>query len=106
MTDTQMVTLAAAFLAAIIAVLFNNSRIGDARTDLGSRFAATDKRIDDLRDRLNERIDAVNTHIDDKFKLLDQKIESKFQLIDQKLDHIIELVASPDNRIQTLEGKK
>jgi hypothetical protein len=50
MTDTQMVTIAAAFLAAIIAVLFNNPRISDLR-------------------------DSVSQHIEDKFKLLDTKLD-------------------------------
>jgi hypothetical protein len=51
MTDAQMITIAAAFLAAVIAVLFNNSRITDLR-------------------------DSVNRHIDDKFALLSQQMKT------------------------------
>jgi hypothetical protein len=56
MTDAQMVTIAAAFLAAIVAVLFNNSRISDLR-------------------------DSVNQHIEDKFKLLDTKLDHIIELL-------------------------
>ncbi len=80
MNDTQIVSIAIIFVAAIASVLFNNSRISDLRTDVGKRF------------------DDVSRHIDDKFALLDLKIESKFQLIDQKLDHIIDLLANHEGR--------
>ncbi len=83
-----MVTLAAAFLAAIIAVLFNNSRISDLRDSVNARFSAMDKRIDDLGASLNQ-------HIDDKFKLLDTK-----------LDHIIEMLATYDTRLTRLENRR
>jgi hypothetical protein len=56
MTDAQMVTIAAAFLAAIVAVLFNNSRISDLR-------------------------DSVNQHIEDKFKLLDTKVDHVIEML-------------------------
>jgi hypothetical protein len=56
MTDAQMVTIAAAFLAAIVAVLFNNSRISDLR-------------------------DSVNQHIEDKFKLLDTKLDHIIEML-------------------------
>jgi hypothetical protein len=78
MTDAQLITISAAFLAAAIAVLFNNSRIGDLRTDMNVR-------ITDLRD-------SINRHIDDKHAMLDSK-----------LDHIIEMLATHHDRITKLE---
>lgn len=80
MTDTQMTTIAAAFLAAVIAVLFNNSRIGDLRNDVNARMG-------DLRAGLTRQID------------------DKYRLLDQKLDHIIEMLASHHERISRLEGR-
>jgi hypothetical protein len=65
-----MVTLAAAFLAAIIAVLFNNSRISDLRN-------AMDKRLDDM-----------NRHIDDKFALLTERLQ-------RMEDNIIRVTGKP-----------
>ena len=63
MTDTQVITIVIAILASLGAVVYNNSRI----TDSG-------KRIDDLRDMMNQRFNDVNRHIDDKFSLLSQQM--------------------------------
>jgi hypothetical protein len=57
MTDAQLVTLATAFLAAVIAVLFNNSRISD------------------LRNTMDKRFDDMNAHIDDRFALLTERLQ-------------------------------
>ncbi len=83
MTDTQMVTIAVAFLAAIVAVLFNNSRIGDLRDSVNGRFSGMDGRFSGMDKRIDDLATSLNQHIDDKFKLLDTK-----------LDHIIEMLAT------------
>jgi hypothetical protein len=81
MTDTQLVTLATAFLAAIIAVLFNNSRISDLRSTMDRRFEDT------------------NRHIDDKFALLVERLQ-------RMEDNIMRITGNHEERIQKLEGKK
>ena len=65
MTDAQLVTLATAFLAAVIAVLFNNSRIGDLRTDMTSSIS----------ELMNRRFDDRHRHIDDKFALVIARLD-------------------------------
>jgi hypothetical protein len=81
MTDTQLVTLATAFLAAIIAVLFNNSRISDLRSTMDRRFEDT------------------NRHIDDKFALLVERLQ-------RMEDNIMRITGDHEERIQKFEGKK
>ena len=81
MTDAQLVTITAAFLAAIIAVLFNNSRIGDLRSTV-------DKRFEDM-----------HRHIDDKFTILTERLQ-------RMEDNIMRITGDHEERIQRLEGKK
>jgi hypothetical protein len=88
MTDAQVVTISTAFLAAIIAVLFNNSRIGDLRDAVNQRFANVDKRFDE-----------VNRHIDDKFNLLAERLQ-------RMEDNIMRILGDGENRISRLEGKQ
>ena len=92
MTDTQLVTLATAFLAAVIAVLFNNSRISDLRGDMTSR-------IGDLRNTMDKRLDDMKEHIDDKFALLTERLQ-------RMEDNIMRITGDHEERIQKLEGKK
>ncbi len=92
MTDTQLVTITVAFLAAVIAVLFNNSRIGDLRDSVNQRFG-------DMNGEINRRFDEVNRHIDDKFNLLAERL----QRIE---DNLMRILADHENRISRLEGKQ
>ncbi len=88
MTDTQLVTLSVAFLAAVIAVLFNNSRISDLRDSMNQRFGDVNKRFDEM-----------NRHIDDKFNLLIERLQ-------HMEDNIMRILADHENRISRLEGKQ
>ena len=88
MTDTQLVTISAVFLAAIVAVLFNNSRIGDLRDSMNQRFADVNKRLDDM-----------NRHIDDKFDLLTERLQ-------HMEENIMRILADHENRISRLEGRQ
>lgn len=88
MTDTQLVTISVAFLAAIIAVLFNNSRISDVNT-----------RIGDLRSDMSKRFDDMNRHIDDKFNLLTERLQ-------RMEENIMRILADHENRISRLEGRQ
>jgi hypothetical protein len=92
MTDAQVVTISTAFLAAIITVLFNNSRIGDLRDSVNQRFG-------DLDGSLNRRFDEVNRHIDDKFNLLAERLQ-------RMGDNIMRILGDHENRISRLEGKQ
>ena len=92
MTDAQLVTLATAFLAAVIAVLFNNSRISDLRGDMTNR-------IGDLRNTMDKRFDDMNAHIDDKFALLTERLR-------RMEDNIMRITGDHEERIQKRDGKK
>lgn len=95
MTDAQLVTITTAFLAGIIAVLFNNSRIGDLRDSMNQRFADINQRFSDV----NLRFDEVNRHIDDKFNLLTERLQ-------RMEENIMRILANHENRISRLEGKQ
>jgi hypothetical protein len=75
---TPLLTLTFAFITVVIAVLFNNSRIGDLRSGM-------DKRFDDM-----------NRHIDDKFNLLTDRI-------DRMNDNVMRVLADHDARLRKLE---
>jgi len=92
MTDAQLVTLATAFLAAVIAVLFNNSRISDLRGVMTNG-------IGDLRNTMDKRFDDMNAHIDDKFALLTERLQ-------RMEDNIMRITGDHEERIQKLDGKK
>jgi DNA anti-recombination protein RmuC len=103
MTDAQLVTLATAFLAAVIAVLFNNSRISDLRGEVTTRTGdlrnSMDKRFDDMNGHMDKRFDDMNRHIDDKFALLTERLQ-------RMEDNIMRITGDHEERIQKLEGKK
>jgi hypothetical protein len=99
-TDTQIISIALIFVAAIGSIMYNNSRIGDLRTDVNGRlgdlrtamegrFSSVDKRIDDLRD-------SVNQHIDDKFNLLMERLP-------RMEDNLTNQLANQETRISKLE---
>ncbi len=99
MTDAQLVTLATAFLAAVIAVLFNNSRIGDLRIDMTSHISELRSDMDKRFSNIDKRFDDVNRHIDDKFALLTERLQ-------RMEDNIMRITGDHEERIQRLEGKK
>ena len=86
--DAQLITFAAAFCAAIVAVLYNNSRITDLRSDMNGRFADVGKRFDDM-----------NRHIDDKFEMMMERMQ-------RMEDNITHQLANHEARIQKLEQRQ
>ena len=85
MTDAQMTTIVTVFLAAVIAVLFNNSRITDLRNTMDSRFNDVNRRFDD-----------INRHIDDKFTLLSHQMKAMEE-------NLLRIIGDHETRIQRLE---
>lgn len=81
MNDSQIISIAIIFVAALGSIMFNNSRI----SDMG-------KRIDDLRDSLNQ-------HIDDKFTLLSQQLKTME-------DNIMGITGDLETRVHKLEHPK
>jgi hypothetical protein len=65
MTDTQLVTLAITLLAIFIAMLVNNHRMTDLRTDVGLR-------ISDLGTRVEQRFVDMDRRFEQRF--IDQRV--------------------------------
>jgi hypothetical protein len=87
MTDTQLLTVAITLLAIFIAMLVNNQRMTDLRTDVGQRLTDTGRRIDDLGAvlRAEMRADRLETN--------------------GKLDAILSMMAGMDQRVTKLEER-
>ena len=94
MTDTQLLTVAITLVAIFIAMLVNNHRMTDLRTDVGLRFEAVDKRLDDM-----------NRHIDDMVNMLRAEMRADRAETNGKLDSILTLMANMDQRVTRLEDR-
>ena len=123
MTDTQLVTLAITLLAIFIAMLVNNHRMADLRTDVGlritdlgtrfeqrfvdmdkrfeQRFADVDKRFLDF----NQRFLDMNRHIDDMADILRAEMRADRAETNAKLDSILAFMANIDQRVTRLEDR-
>jgi hypothetical protein len=62
-----------AMLAVLVGILINNSRLGDLRVQVDTRFDGVDRRFDEMRDlwrselhRVKEVIDARLKHLEDR----------------------------------------
>lgn len=99
MTDTQLVTLSTVFLAAIIAVLFNNSRIGDLRDAMNQRLGDLSGSVNQRFGDVDKRFDEVHRHIDDQFKLLTERLQ-------RMEENIMRILPDHENRIPRLEGNR
>jgi hypothetical protein len=130
MTDTQLVTLAITLLAIFIAMLVNNHRMADLRTDVGlritdlgtrfeqrfvdmdkrfeQRFADVDKRFLDFNQRFldfNQRFLDMNRHIDDMADILRAEMRADRAETNAKLDSILAFMANIDQRVTRLEDR-
>ena len=84
MTDTQLLTVAITLLAIFIAMLVNNHRMSDLRTDVGTR-------IGDLNREFGQRFVDTNRHIDDMANLLRaemkaDRIENSARFVEMKAE--------------------
>ena len=126
MTDTQLVTIAITLVAILIAMLVNNQRMSDLRTDVGlrigdvgtrfeQRFADIDKRFGDMDKRFgdvdkrfadfNQRFLDMNRHIDDMATMLRAEMRADRAETNAKLDSILALMANVDQRVTRLEDR-
>lgn len=96
-SDTRLLAAAivgtgAALLAAIVALgAFLDSRVDDARTDLGAGMDRLDARMD----RLEERMDRLETRMD--------RIEQRMDGFDARLRAVEIAFGKVDQRLLTLE---
>jgi hypothetical protein len=90
----QIVTIVAAsvptMITVLIGILINNSRLGDLRWDMNSRFGETNRRIDDLRVSMDVRFEHVNSRFDHMERQFDSKLGRVEDVMDARLKHMEE----------------
>ena len=80
MTDTQLVTMAITLLGIFIAMLVNNHRMADLRTDVGLR-------ISDLGMRFEQRFVDMDKRFEQRFEAVDRRfaeVDKRFEAVDQR----------------------
>lgn len=88
MTDTQILTVVIALIAAVGAILWNNSRISDIGKRIDEQRDSLGKRIDEQRDSLGERIDEQRDSLNKRFDDVNRHINDKFALVMERLDRM------------------
>jgi hypothetical protein len=81
MNDTQILTIALASvpttLAVLIGILINNSRLGDLRAHMDTRFAGMqdemNRRFDDMKDTWRSELHRVEEVLDARLKHLEER---------------------------------
>ena len=69
---------------------------------MSARFAASDKRFDDLIEQTNQRFTAVDRRIDDSIKQSNQRFDDLIEQTNQRFD---DLLAHSDRRFASLERR-
>jgi hypothetical protein len=88
MTDTQLLTVAITLFAIFIAMLVNNHRMTDLRTDVGlritdlgtrfeQRFIDVDKRFEQVNQRF-EQVDKRFEQVDKRFEQVERRFDQRF----------------------------
>jgi hypothetical protein len=112
MTDTQLLTVAITLVAIFIAMLVNNHRMTDLRTDVGLRISDLGTRFDQRFSEVDKRFAQVdqrfldmNRHIDDMATMLRAEMRADRAETNAKLDSILTLMANMDQRVTRLEDR-
>ena len=91
-----MVTLAITLLAIFIAMLVNNHRMTDLRTDVGLRItdfgSRMDQRFADMDKRFEQRFESIDRRfeaVDKRFEMMDKRfeiIDKRFEAVDKRFE--------------------
>jgi hypothetical protein len=77
MNDTQILTIALASvpttLAVLVGILINNSRLGDLRAHMDSRFNNVDRRFEEMKDMWRSELHRVEEVLDARLKHLEER---------------------------------
>jgi hypothetical protein len=77
MTQAQILTIALAtvptMITVLIGILINNSRMGDLRSYMDSRFNDVDRRLDDMGDMWRSELRRVEQVLDARLKHLEER---------------------------------
>lgn len=98
MSDTQMLTIALAtvptFLAVLVGILMNNSRLSDLRADINTRFSDVNTRFSN-----EARVNDAN------FKALLGKIDDERRVNDANFKVLLNKIDDIDSRLTRLEER-
>jgi hypothetical protein len=90
MSDTQLLTIALAaaptMLAVLVGILINNSRLGDLRAHVDTRFADVNRRFD----AVDRRFDGVDRRFDEMRELWQSELHRVEEVLDARLKHLEE----------------
>jgi hypothetical protein len=79
MTDAQILTIALAtvptMITVLIGILINNSRMGDLRASIDSRFNDVDRRFNEVDRRLDEMKDMWRSELHRVEEVLDARLK-------------------------------
>jgi len=88
MRDTQLPTIALAaaptMLAVLVGMLINNSRLGDLRAHVDTRFADVNRRFD----AVDSRFDGVDRRFDEMRDLWRSELHRVEEVLDARLKHL------------------
>jgi hypothetical protein len=86
METSQIVPILAAaiptMITVLIGILINNSRLGDLRSDINTRFTDLKTYIDVRFDHVDARFD----HVDDRFDHMDKQFDAKLRRVEEVMD--------------------
>jgi hypothetical protein len=60
-------------LAVLVGILINNSRLGDLRAHVDTRFDAVDRRFDDMKEMWRSELHRVEEVLDARLKHLEER---------------------------------
>jgi predicted nucleic acid-binding Zn-ribbon protein len=99
MTDAQIIALGITVLAVLVGTLFSNDRISDLNARLSETSAATNRRMDDMKEVLRAEMKAQSAALEARMT----SFEVRFNSIDRKLDEILRIAGDHETRITALE---
>jgi hypothetical protein len=68
-----MLSISVPTLAVLVGILINNSRLGDLRAHVDTRFDAVDRRFDDMKEMWRSELHRVEEVLDARLKHLEER---------------------------------
>ncbi len=68
-----MLSVSVPTLAVLVGILINNSRLGDLRAHVDTRFDAVDRRFDDMKEMWRSELHRVEEVLDARLKHLEER---------------------------------